>query len=135
MAHKDQIDFCTLIKKQHPEHFKGKNVLDVGSLDINGNNRYLFSGCKYTGLDLGEGRNVDIICPVYEYNPDFQYDFIISTEMLEHDKYVAKSRRRTSRSRQPPGPRRRHRRGGVEMSGHATRLPPRGVLSPRDPLP
>ncbi len=88
MAHKEQIEFCYRIKKQYPDHFTGKNILDVGSLDINGNNRYLFKNCKYTGIDLGEGKNVDIVCPVYEYNPGFQYDFIISTEMLEHDRYL-----------------------------------------------
>ncbi len=88
MAHKEQIEFCQSIKKQYPAHFKDKNVLDVGSLDINGNNRYLFSGCKYTGVDLGEGRNVDIVCTIHDYNPGFLYDFIISTEMLEHDKHL-----------------------------------------------
>jgi len=88
MAHKEQIDFCTSIKHQFPEYFKEKNVLDVGSLDINGNNRYLFKNCQYTGLDLGQGQNVDIICPIHEYCPGFQYDFIVSTEMLEHDKFL-----------------------------------------------
>ena len=86
MAHKEQIKFCQSIKNQYPEHFTGKTVLDAGSLDINGNNRYLFKNCQYTGVDLGQGKNVDVVCPIHFYNPGFQYDFIISTEMLEHDK-------------------------------------------------
>ncbi|MBA7514359.1 hypothetical protein ES705_06387 [subsurface metagenome] len=87
MAHKEQIEFCQSIKKQYPDYFIKKNVLDAGSLDINGNNRYLFKGCQYTGIDLGPGKNVNIVCPMHEYNPGIHYDFIISTEMLEHDKY------------------------------------------------
>lgn len=87
MAHKEQIEFCLSIKKHYPDYFIRKKVLDAGSLDINGNNRYLFKGCQYTGIDLGPGKNVNIVCPVHEYDPGIHYDFIISTEMLEHDKY------------------------------------------------
>lgn len=39
--HKEQINYCLSIKNKYPELFKGK-ILDCGSLDINGNNRYLF---------------------------------------------------------------------------------------------
>jgi hypothetical protein len=49
------------------QYFIDKCVLDVGSLDINGNNRYLFDNCEYTGLDIGEGPNVDIVMPIHEY--------------------------------------------------------------------
>lgn len=87
MAHKEQIEFCQSIKKQYPNYFFNKKVLDAGSLDINGNNRYLFKRCQYTGVDLGPGKNVDIVCPIHEYDPGILYDFIISAEMLEHDKY------------------------------------------------
>lgn len=48
MAHKAQITYCNQIKQLYPEYFIGKNVLDVGSMDINGNNRYLFTDCNYT---------------------------------------------------------------------------------------
>lgn len=86
--HKEQKDFCEQIKARYPQYFKNKNVLDVGSLDINGNNRYLFTNCQYTGLDVGAGSNVDIITPIHKYEPGFKYDVIISTEMLEHDRYL-----------------------------------------------
>lgn len=92
MAHKEQIDYCTKIKNKFPEYFKEKHVLDCGSLDINGNNRYLFEQCNYTGVDVGKGKNVDIVSPVHELALDSEhFSFVISTEMLEHDMHYAKS--------------------------------------------
>jgi len=91
MAGRKQFDYCRNIKNKFPDYFKYKIVLDVGSMDINGNNKFLFNECNYIGLDLGNGENVDIICPVHDYNPGFQFDTIISTEMLEHDQYYKKS--------------------------------------------
>lgn len=94
MAHPEQIEFCTSIKEQYPEFFQGKIVLDVGSLDINGNNRYLFTDCSYCGIDVGEGQNVDVVSKTHEYNaPDETYDVIISTECFEHDMYYPDSLR------------------------------------------
>ncbi|MBU0973854.1 MAG: class I SAM-dependent methyltransferase [Proteobacteria bacterium] len=87
MAHKEQIQFCQEVKKCFPEYFKGTKVLDVGSLDINGTNRYLFEDCEYIGIDVLKGKNVDIVIPVHEYIPIRQVDVVVSTEMLEHDKY------------------------------------------------
>jgi hypothetical protein len=94
MAHINQFEYCQKIKARFPQYFEDCKVLDVGSLDINGNNRYFFKDCKYIGIDLGEGKNVDIICPVHKYNPGFQFDIIISTEMLEHDYNWKKSLKR-----------------------------------------
>ena len=88
--HSSQIDFCLSIKRKFPKCFQGF-ALDVGSLDINGSNRSMFIKGNYIGLDIGKGANVDIICHVHEYNPGFLFDCIISTEMLEHDKYYKKS--------------------------------------------
>jgi hypothetical protein len=87
MAHPVQQKWCNDMKRKFPEYFKNKKVLDIGSLDINGNNRYLFEDCIYHGLDLIEGKNVDIVSIAHEYKPDFEYDTIISTNALEHDMY------------------------------------------------
>jgi hypothetical protein len=83
--HKSVQRYCEAIRRRFPEHFTGKSVLDCGSLDINGNNRYLFTKCQYLGIDIASGRNVDIVIQVCDYKPGFQYDVVISTEMLEHD--------------------------------------------------
>lgn len=69
----------------YPDYFKGKAVLDVGSLDINGNNKVLFDDCDYTGIDLSPGPNVDTVCHLVDFQTDKLFDVIISTEALEHD--------------------------------------------------
>lgn len=87
MAHPEQKQFCEKVKQMFPQYFQHVDVLDIGSMDINGNNRYLFEGGTYTGIDLGPGPNVDIVCKAHEFKPGRQYDVVISTECLEHDKY------------------------------------------------
>ena len=87
MAHQAQIDYINSVKDNHPKFFKNKSVLDVGSMDINGNNTIHFNDCDYLGLDIGEGKNVDIVCPIHKFVSFYKFDVVISTEMLEHDKY------------------------------------------------
>jgi hypothetical protein len=48
--HIQAIDFLTFIKNNLKEYCINKTVLDVGSGDINGNNRSLFENCKYEGM-------------------------------------------------------------------------------------
>ena len=92
MAHQSQIEFCTSIKNRFQQYFNNCSVLDIGSMDINGNNRYLFDNYTYLGVDLGEGKNVDIIADkgahTLSLNP---FDIVISTECLEHDKHYVKT--------------------------------------------
>ena len=84
--HGQQREFCAEVKAKFPTYFKGCVVLDVGSGDINGNNRYLFEDCLYTGVDVCAGPNVDLVMPIHTAAiPDASRDTIISTEMLEHD--------------------------------------------------
>ena len=77
------------VKNRFPDFFINARVLDCGSLDINGNNRYLFEDCKYTGIDIGDGPNVDIVTPIHKHQGT--YDTVISTECLEHDRYISES--------------------------------------------
>lgn len=92
MAHPQQQNFCLYVKQKFPLYFIGKKILDCGSLDINGNNRYLFYSCNYLGIDVGPGKNVDIISTIHEFDyPDNSFEVIISTECFEHDKYYEKS--------------------------------------------
>jgi len=91
--HKQVKQFCESIKHRFPGFFSDKMVLDCGSLDINGNNRYLFDRCNYTGIDIASGKNVDIVTPVHLFKPNQLYDVVISTEMFEHDVYYLKSLR------------------------------------------
>src|SRR5579863_7716787 len=86
MAHQGQINFCISVKRSFPQFFAERLVLDIGSLDINGNNQYLFEDCLYLGVDLLPGKNVDLAAPGHEIMlPDESIDVIISTECFEHD--------------------------------------------------
>ena len=86
MAHPSQQRYCEEIRTRFPNFFKNIKVLDIGSLDVNGNNRYLFENCEYIGLDVAAGKNVDVVCIAHEYSaPGESFDFIISTNALEHD--------------------------------------------------
>ena len=88
MAHPAQVHYCLSVKNRYPQHFKNVSVCDLGSLDINGNNRYLFNEYTYVGVDIGAGRNVTTICSSHEYAPvSDKYDVVVSTECLEHNKY------------------------------------------------
>lgn len=87
MAHRQQIEFCNSVKQRFPDKFNNVSVLDIGSLDINGNNRYLFENYTYIGVDLGEGNNVDVISRGHEYDSPELFDVVISTECFEHDEF------------------------------------------------
>lgn len=81
--HKEQMRFCNRMKAFFPYYFKDVRVLDVGSADICGNNKYLFPSCEYTGLDIWPGPNVDVVSLAHEWSG--LYGLVISTNCLEHD--------------------------------------------------
>lgn len=83
MSHRQQRAFCEHIRDRFPKRFRGKRVLDVGSLNVNGTNRRLFNGGSYLGVDILPGDGVDLVGTVHDVQGEF--DVIISTEMLEHD--------------------------------------------------
>ena len=104
MAHQEQRDFCLSVKEKFPYFFSSKFVLDVGSLDINGNNQYLFDNRGYLGVDLLPGKNIDIISKAHELKmPDCCFDGIISTECLEHDPYYVDTLKNIYRMLKPGG--------------------------------
>lgn len=94
MSHKESRDFFLSVSKQFPRYFtKGNRVLDIGSLDINGSNRYLFEQCdEYIGIDVAPGKNVTKVCLAHEYDePDNSFDVIISSDCFEHDMFWQKT--------------------------------------------
>lgn len=79
-------EFTLFVKKILADYFVNKKVLDVGSGDINGNNRYLFENCEYQGNDVIEANNVTIVSKTKDLPfEDNIFDTIISTECFEHD--------------------------------------------------
>lgn len=76
------------LKQHFPRFFNGIRVLDVGSADINGNNKTLFNASDYVGIDVLPHKNVDVVSIAHEYNaPKWSFDVVCSTSELEHDKY------------------------------------------------
>ena len=80
MAHEKQREFFRKVKSMNPQFFTDVKVLDIGSLDINGSNRHAFEHpYSYIGVDLSEGKNVDVICPGHLYESGYQFDTVISS--------------------------------------------------------
>jgi len=84
--HEEAKNFLLYAKNNFHNYFKNIKVLDVGSGDINGNNRYLFTDCEYEGNDVIEGKNVTIVSRTKDLKfEDNFFDTIISSECFEHD--------------------------------------------------
>src|SRR2546422_8690157 len=73
-----------------PEEVTGKEVLEVGSMDVNGSLRAIVHRMMpriYLGVDMAAGPGVDIVCKASNLVARFgeaTFDTVISTEMLEH---------------------------------------------------
>lgn len=117
MSHKAQKLFCLEIRNRFPCHFINANIIDCGSKNINGTNRWLFRRTiwnwkgmnSYTGIDISLGDNVHILGYVSQVlpkikelplkylltgkngRPAWPINIVISTEMLEHDRYWKES--------------------------------------------
>ena len=84
--HPEAKDFTVFVKQTLADYFIKKEVFDVGSGDINGNNRFLFRNCNYEGNDVMQAHNVTIVSKTKDL--PFQsemFNTIISTECFEHD--------------------------------------------------
>ena len=84
--HEQARQFTLFVKSILVDYFLNKKVLDVGSGDINGNNRFLFENCNYEGNDVIQAPNVTIVSKTKDLQfEDNRFDTIISTECFEHD--------------------------------------------------
>ncbi len=88
MAHPEQAEFFSAVREHYPQSFTAAKVLEVGSLDINGSVRELFTRCDYVGVDLQLGPGVDLPCQgqLVEF-PSGHFDTVISAECMEHNPY------------------------------------------------
>jgi SAM-dependent methyltransferase len=79
------------VEEQLRDHvFEDKSILDVGSLNVNGSLReglVCLDKLDYTGIDMCDGPDVDIVTKVEDFNPGRQYDYVFSASCLEHCKY------------------------------------------------
>jgi SAM-dependent methyltransferase len=81
------------IENLKKEEFEGKKILEVGSKYVNGSVRPLIEKfcqpSEYIGIDIEEGKFVDMILPAEEivnYFGKEVFDVVIATELLEHVK-------------------------------------------------
>lgn len=72
------------------EEIKAKEVLEVGSLDVNGSLQPILKSWKpkkYVGVDIEMGKGVDIVVSGEDLLTKFKkesFDVVISTETMEH---------------------------------------------------
>lgn len=81
-------------------------LLDVGSKNINGCLRTVFSDHEYTGLDISAGRNVDVVVArPYDWVEldGKQFDAVISGQCLEHCQYPWRTAAQILRHLKPGG--------------------------------
>ena len=104
MAHPAQRVFFEKVKELYPEHFRWRNVIEIGSLDINGSVRDMFELCNYVGFDVGPGPGVDYAIPgqMVRY-PDNSFDVAISAECFEHNPYYVETFENMWRMTKPGG--------------------------------
>lgn len=88
MSHPEQRNFVKYIKDKFPNFFSNKKVIEIGSLNINGSIRSFFKDCEYLGVDVGKGKDVDLVCEgqKLDHSNDF-YDVSASCECFEHNPY------------------------------------------------
>ena len=78
-----------IFKEKHLDSTQKLKILDIGSMDVNGSYKDIFSEKNWTyhGADMEKGKNVDILLD----NPYFwdnlqseSYDVVISGQTFEH---------------------------------------------------
>lgn len=85
MAHGSQQYFFQLVKEAYPDKFDWVNVCEIGSLDINGSIRHMFTYANYVGFDVAPGPAVDYA--VYGESVSYpmdSFDITVSSECFEH---------------------------------------------------
>lgn len=89
MAHPEQREFFESVKSRFPQYFDNVEVIEIGSLDINGSVRDFYRNTpRYIGVDLAEGKGVDLIAEGQDVDfPDRSFDVAVSAECFEHNPY------------------------------------------------
>ena len=87
MAHPSQLNFAKLASENlFRGNWNGRNILEVGSADVNGSIRPFFQGSNYIGVDISPGKGVDVVG--YGDKIDFgdlNFDLTIPCECFEHN--------------------------------------------------
>jgi SAM-dependent methyltransferase len=88
MSTEQELEFVQIVKNHLPRYFSGTQVIEMGSLDINGSVRNLFEPARYVGVDLGPGPGVDVCVPAQLVGePSGSFDCAISASSFEHNPF------------------------------------------------
>ena len=77
-------------KHFRPEEIAGREILEIGALDVNGSPRdyiNLWKPAKYVGTDMRAGKGVDLVLDgmkVHEHFGESAFDVVLCFEVLEH---------------------------------------------------
>ncbi len=85
--HLNEMYLATKFENKYAKFEAGNNVLDVGSLDINGTLKTVFpiSRYNYIGCDIKAGPNVDIVLDSpHNWQYIGYYDIVVCASVVEH---------------------------------------------------
>lgn len=92
MSHKEQIEFFSNVYNKFKEQVDNADIIEIGSLIINGSLREIFKTQHYIGVDLGNGPGVDIVSFAHKLPfKDNTFDVALSAECFEHDEHWIKT--------------------------------------------
>ena len=93
MSHPEQLAFFSAIQRANAWLVAGARIVEIGSYDVNGSVRSLFSDADtYIGVDLQDGPGVDVVAFGHELDhATASYDFALSGECFEHDPHWAQT--------------------------------------------
>lgn len=60
------------------------DVIEIGSRDINGTVRDLFPNARYVGVDVVDGKGVDVVADAATWTPKRKADIVVCCEVFEH---------------------------------------------------
>lgn len=105
MSHPEQIAFFSAVVERNLSLTSDASVLEIGSYDVNGSMRDLFSGAgRYVGVDLAPGPGVDLVAYGHEVaGEDGSYDIAVSGECFEHDPHFRDTLSNMTRLTRPGG--------------------------------
>jgi SAM-dependent methyltransferase len=86
MHHSAYVNTEKFYKKYCEKDIEKKNILDIGSYNVNGTVRPIFEKGNYIGMDMFEGPNVDVVANAHEIPfEDGFFDIMVSISCFEHD--------------------------------------------------
>ena len=59
-------------------------VLEIGSLNINGTARVHWPNARWLGIDRQRGPGVDVVCDFLDWDSGAAFDVVVCCEVLEH---------------------------------------------------